>query len=53
MQACPTGAIQFGRLDERTTPFARTRQDPRRYNLLHELGTRPRTIYLAKVRNPR
>jgi Fe-S-cluster-containing dehydrogenase component/anaerobic selenocysteine-containing dehydrogenase len=51
MQACPTGAIQFGNLGERTTPFASTRSDDRRYELLHDLGTRPRTIYLAKVRN--
>jgi molybdopterin-containing oxidoreductase family iron-sulfur binding subunit len=50
MQACPTGAIQFGNLAERDTAFARSRRDPRRYDLLHDLGTRPRTIYLAKVR---
>jgi molybdopterin-containing oxidoreductase family iron-sulfur binding subunit len=50
MQACPTGAIQFGNLAERSTPFAASRTDPRRYDLLHDLGTRPRTIYLAKVR---
>jgi molybdopterin-containing oxidoreductase family iron-sulfur binding subunit len=50
MQACPTGAIQFGNLAEQDTPFAHSRRDPRRYDLLHDLGTRPRTIYLAKVR---
>jgi molybdopterin-containing oxidoreductase family iron-sulfur binding subunit len=50
MQACPTGAIQFGNLAEQGTPFAQSRRDPRRYDLLHDLGTRPRTIYLAKVR---
>jgi molybdopterin-containing oxidoreductase family iron-sulfur binding subunit len=47
--ACPTGAIQFGALDE-PGPLARMRQDPRRYEALHELGTRPRTQYLARTR---
>ena len=52
MQACPTGAIQFGQLHERTTPFAATRVDPRRFEVLHDLGTQPRTLYLAKIKNP-
>ncbi|MGN6107417.1 MAG: 4Fe-4S dicluster domain-containing protein, partial [Kofleriaceae bacterium] len=50
-QACPTGAIQFGALDH--APIAALRRDPRRYDVLHELGTRPRTQYLAKLKNPR
>ncbi len=52
-QACPTGAIQFGELHEQGTPFARLRRDARRFEALHDLGTKPRTQYLAKIRNPR
>jgi len=51
--ACPTGAIQFGQLAERDTAFARMRSDGRRFEVLHELGTRPRTQYLAKITNPK
>ncbi|MBV8756521.1 MAG: 4Fe-4S dicluster domain-containing protein, partial [Deltaproteobacteria bacterium] len=51
--ACPTGAIQFGLLDEQYTAFAAMRSDPRRFEALHDLGTRPRTQYLAKVVNPK
>ena len=53
MQACPTGAIQFGELHEQGTQFARMRRDPRRFEALFDLGTRPRTQDLAKIRNPR
>jgi molybdopterin-containing oxidoreductase family iron-sulfur binding subunit len=52
-QACPTGAIQFGQLAEQGTALASMRRDPRRFNVLHDLGTRPRTQYLAKITNPR
>jgi Fe-S-cluster-containing dehydrogenase component len=52
-QACPTGAIVFGELHEQGTVFARLRTDARRFDVLHELGTRPRTQYLAKIRNPK
>jgi molybdopterin-containing oxidoreductase family iron-sulfur binding subunit len=52
-QACPTRAIQFGELHERGTLFAQLRRDPRRFDILHDLGTRPRTQYLAKIVNPR
>ncbi len=48
--ACPTGAIQFGLLEHDDTPLARMRRDPRRYEALGDLGTRPRTQYLARVK---
>jgi molybdopterin-containing oxidoreductase family iron-sulfur binding subunit len=49
--ACPTGAIQFGALQHPDTPMVKMRDEPRRYDLLHDLGTRPRTQYLARIRN--
>ncbi|MGN6277715.1 MAG: molybdopterin dinucleotide binding domain-containing protein [Sphingomonas sp.] len=49
--ACPTQAITFGRLDE-PGPIREARADPRHYALLEELGTRPRTTYLARRVNP-
>ena len=48
--ACPTRAIAFGPKD--AAPIRDARQDPRHYALLEELGTRPRTTYLARRRNP-
>jgi molybdopterin-containing oxidoreductase family iron-sulfur binding subunit len=50
-QACPTAAIVFGALGHE--PIASRRRDPRRYDVLHHLGTRPRTQYLAKIVNRR
>ncbi|WP_197277255.1 4Fe-4S dicluster domain-containing protein [Sphingomonas profundi] len=47
--ACPTQAIRFGTLDDAAIREARA--DPRHYALLEELGTRPRTTYLARRKN--
>jgi molybdopterin-containing oxidoreductase family iron-sulfur binding subunit len=49
-RACPTRAIVFGDLNDPDSAVARARQDGRNYALLGELGTRPRTTYLARVR---
>ncbi len=51
-QACPTNAIVFGDLNDPNAKVTRLHREERRYDLLHELGTRPRTGYLARVMNP-
>jgi molybdopterin-containing oxidoreductase family iron-sulfur binding subunit len=51
-QACPAEAIVFGNLADPASRVSRLHADARRYDLLHELGTRPRTAYLARIRNP-
>ncbi len=49
---CPTRAITFGNLNDPSSAVARLQSSPLRYALLEELGTRPRTTYLAHVTNP-
>ncbi|MGB8040081.1 MAG: 4Fe-4S dicluster domain-containing protein, partial [Pseudolabrys sp.] len=47
-QACPTRAIVFGDLKDEGSAVAKRRRSGRHYVLLEELGTRPRTTYLAR-----
>jgi Fe-S-cluster-containing dehydrogenase component len=49
-QACPTDAIVFGRVDDPTSRVSTLVRDRRAYSALGDLGVRPRTRYLAKVR---
>jgi molybdopterin-containing oxidoreductase family iron-sulfur binding subunit len=47
-QACPTTAIVFGNLNDPGSAVAKRRRSGRHFVLLEELGTRPRTTYLAR-----
>jgi molybdopterin-containing oxidoreductase family iron-sulfur binding subunit len=50
-QACPTQAITFGNINDLGSRVAKLKQSERNYEMLQELNIRPRTSYLARVRN--
>jgi molybdopterin-containing oxidoreductase family iron-sulfur binding subunit len=51
-QVCSTGAITFGNINDPNALVTRRRNRDRSYALLSEIGTRPRTRFLGKIRNP-
>jgi molybdopterin-containing oxidoreductase family iron-sulfur binding subunit len=58
--ACPTEAIIFGDIGAKSNPVgqppqtrvAKLKAEPRNYQMLAELNTRPRASYLAAITNP-
>jgi len=50
-QACPTNAIIFGNINDRTSQVAKVKTNERTYGVLEDINTRPRTTYVAGVLN--
>jgi Fe-S-cluster-containing dehydrogenase component len=51
-QVCPAEAIVFGNMNDPNSKVTVAKADERGYGVLAYLGTRPRTTYLGRVRNP-
>lgn len=50
-QACPSGAIQFGNIVDESSVVSKQHHDSRSYAMLDQLNTKPRNLYMARIRN--
>jgi molybdopterin-containing oxidoreductase family iron-sulfur binding subunit len=51
-QSCPADAITFGNILDKDSEIVKSKSDDRNYEMLAELNVKPRTSFLAKLRNP-
>lgn len=51
-QTCPTSAITFGNINDEKSAVAKMKRLDRNYEMLNELNIRPRTSYIARIKNP-
>ena len=51
-QTCPSDAIVFGDLNDKDSRVSKLREASRSYDLLNYLNLKPRTFYMARIRNP-
>jgi len=51
-QVCPSEAIHFGDLNDEGSVIRKKHENDRAYAMLAELNNKPRTAYLAAIRNP-
>jgi MoCo/4Fe-4S cofactor protein with predicted Tat translocation signal len=49
--ACPSGAIEFGNVQDENAVVTKKHNDRRAYGMLSQLNVKPRTVYLAKIKN--